>query len=92
MALNAIGTIFLAGGSLLSIARRQRVRSNVWIAGGALTVAAATGLSRTGNTSLVYVGELIGIALMFWGFSLSSPSPRRARAAEPAPQPAVAAQ
>ena len=92
VALNSIGTIFLAGGSLLSIARRQRVRSNVWIAGGALTVAAATGLSRTGNTSLVYVGELIGIALMFWGFSLSSPSPRRARAAEPAPQPAVAAQ
>ncbi len=92
VALNSIGTIFLAGGSLLSIARRQRVRSNIWIACGALTVAAATGLSRTGNTSLVYVGELIGIALMFCGFTLSSPAPRRSRETEQAPQPAVAAQ
>jgi hypothetical protein len=90
--LNSIGTLFLAGGSVLSIVRRQRVRSNIWIACGALTVAAATGLSRSGNMSLVYAGELVGIALMFCGFSLSSPAPRRARAAEPAPQPAVAAQ
>jgi hypothetical protein len=92
VALNSIGTIFLVGGSLLSIVRRQRVRSNIWIACGAITVAAATGLSRTGNTSLVYVGELIGIALMFCGFTLSSPAPRRSRETEPAPQPAVAAQ
>jgi cbb3-type cytochrome oxidase subunit 1 len=75
--LNTAGTIFLVGGSLLSIIRRQRVRSNVWIATGALVVAAATGLSRTGDTSLVYMGELVGIALMFCGFTLGAPARRK---------------
>jgi hypothetical protein len=90
--LNSIGTLLLVGGSLLSILRRQRIRANVWIASGALTVAAATGLSRTGDTSLVYLGELIGIALMFCGFTLTAPARKPARAAaEPAPRPAVVA-
>ena len=77
--MNSFGTLLLVGGSLLSIARRQRVRANVWIAAGALTVAAATGLSRTGDMSLVYLGELVGIALMFCGFTLPAPLPRRVR-------------
>jgi hypothetical protein len=89
--LNSIGTLLLVGGSLLSIARRQRVRANVWIATGALTVAAATGLSRAGDTSLVYLGELVGIALMFCGFTLTAPARKRVRAAEAAPRPVVAA-
>jgi hypothetical protein len=89
--LNSIGTFLLVGGSLLSILRRQRVRANVWIASGALTVAAATGLSRTGDTSFVYLGELIGIALMFCGFTLTAPARKPTRAAEPAPLPAVVA-
>jgi hypothetical protein len=89
--LNSIGTVSLVGGSLLSIFRRQRVRANVWIGCGALTVAAATGLSRTGDTSLVYLGELIGIALMFCGFTLTSQARKPVRASEPAPTPAVAA-
>jgi hypothetical protein len=77
----------VVGGSLLSILRRQRVRANVWIMSGALCVAAATGLSRAGDTSLVYVGELVGLALMFCGFTL--PAAGRTRA--PVPRPAVAA-
>jgi hypothetical protein len=85
--LNSAGTTALVGGSLLSILRHQRVRANVWIASGALCVAAATGLSRTGDTSLVYVGELVGLALMFCGFTLPAPSPTRA---PPVPRPAVA--
>jgi hypothetical protein len=89
--MNSVGTLLLVGGSMLSIARRQRVRANVWIAAGALTVAAATGLSRTGDTSLVYLGELVGIALMFCGFTLPAPAPKRVRESEPAPRPAVAA-
>src|SRR5205807_9113712 len=36
VALNSLGTLFLVGGSLLSIVRRQRVRANVWIGCGAL--------------------------------------------------------
>jgi hypothetical protein len=91
VALNSIGTLLLVGGSLLSILRRQRVRANVWIASGALTVAAATGLSRTGDTSLVYLGELIGIALMFCGFTLTAPVRKPTRAAEAAPRAAVVA-
>ena len=87
IALNSAGTIALIGGSLLSILRRQRVRANVWIMSGALCVAAATGLSRAGDTSLVYVGELVGLALMFCGFTL--PAAGRTRA--PVPRPAVAA-
>jgi hypothetical protein len=91
IAMNSIGTLLLVGGSLLSIARRQRVRANVWIAAGALTIAAATGLSRTGDVSLVYLGELIGIALMFCGFTLPAPKPKRVREAEPAQRPVVVA-
>jgi hypothetical protein len=93
IALNSFGTLFLVGGSLVSIARRQRVRSNVWIASGAVVLAAATGLSRGGNTSLVYVGELVGIALMFSGFTLTAGAPKkkRAQAVEPAPSATVVA-
>ncbi len=69
IALNTFGTVFLVGGSLYSILRRQRVRPNLWIGGGALVVALATGLSRTGSYEFVYVGELLGIALMFSGFA-----------------------
>jgi hypothetical protein len=67
--LNSIGTAFLLGGSLYSIARRRRVRANLWIAGGALVVGLATGLSRADSYSLVYAGQLLGIALMFSGFA-----------------------
>jgi hypothetical protein len=87
IALNSLGTIALVGGSLLSIVRRQRVRANVWIASGAICVAGATGLSRAGDTSLVYLGELVGIALMFCGFTLTAPRPKRR--AETAARPAV---
>jgi hypothetical protein len=90
IALNSVGTLFLVGGSLLSIARRQRVRANVWIACGALVVAASTGLSRAGDTSLLYIGELIGIALMFCGFVLPSTVPAQT-AREPAARPAIGA-
>jgi hypothetical protein len=81
IALNAIGTVFLLGGSLYSILRRQRVRANVWIATGAMVVALATGLSRAGDYSFVYAGQLVGVAIMFAGFKLTGAS-RRAR--EPA--------
>jgi len=71
IALNSLGTLSLVGGSLWSIVRRRRVSQNVWIAAGALAVAAATGMSRGGSYSLVYAGELVGIALMFAGFTLA---------------------
>jgi len=80
--LNTFGTLFLVGGSLYAIARRRRVWTNAWIGGGALVVALATGLSRTGTYSLVYAGELIGITLMFYGFTWAGkPQPAPARTA-----------
>ena len=66
--LNSVGTIFLVGGSVYAIARRRRVRANAWIACGAIVVALATGMSRADNYTFVYVGELLGIAIMFAGF------------------------
>jgi hypothetical protein len=81
--LNSFGSLFLIGGSLYSIVRRQRVRANLWIAGGALVVALATGLSRAGSYSFVYAGELLGIALMFAGFAFVGKQPARA------PQPST---
>ena len=75
--LNSLGSLFLIGGALYSIVRRQRVRANLWIGGGALIVALATGLSRAGSYQLVYAGELLGIALMFVGFAFVGKQPRR---------------
>jgi hypothetical protein len=89
IALNSFGTLFLVGGSLYSIVRKQRVRVNLWIGGGALVVALATGLSRAGSYSFVYAGELVGIGLMFCGFTFAGKvaparGPRPARTVRPA--------
>jgi hypothetical protein len=85
IAFNTLGTLFLVGGSLYSIARRRRVSANVWIASGALVVALATGLSRADDYSLVYLGQLLGIALMFCGFTFAgrTPQARPVRTPEP---------
>ncbi|MDX6466003.1 MAG: hypothetical protein QOI27_1043 [Gaiellaceae bacterium] len=88
IALNSVGTLFLVGGSLVSVVRRQRVRANMWIAAGALVVALATGLSRGGDYSFVYVGQLVGIVLMFAGFTVPA-APPRATLSRPAVRPAA---
>jgi hypothetical protein len=75
--LNSLGTLLLVGGSLLSIARRRNVRANLWIGLGAIVVALATGLSRGGDYTFVYLGQLVGVALMFVGFTLPPPMPRQ---------------
>ena len=94
IALNSFGTLFLIGGSLLAIVRRQRVRTNVWIGAGALIVALSTGMSRAGTYSFVYAGELIGISLMFFGFRFAAgplPKPAPAPSAPPYLMPAGSA-
>jgi hypothetical protein len=62
-----------------------RVRANLWIAGGAMIIALATGLSRAGDYSFVYAGELVGIAAMFAGFKLTA-APRKAPASSAQPR------
>jgi hypothetical protein len=88
IALNSLGTVFLLGGALYSMARRRRVRANLWIACGALVLALSTSMTRVGEYSFVYVGELVGIALMFAGFNLTGgrkpkPSPAAPQTAPP---------
>jgi hypothetical protein len=85
IALNSFGTIFLLGGALYSIARRRRVRANLWIASGALVLALSTSMTRAGAYSLVYLGELVGIALMFAGFNLTGGRPKTTTSAPQAP-------
>jgi hypothetical protein len=80
--LNSSGTLFLVGGSLYAILRRRGARANAWIACGAIVVALATGMSRAGDYSFVYAGELVGIAIMFTGFRLTA-APRRASTSAP---------
>jgi hypothetical protein len=93
VALNSFGTLFLVGGALYSIVRRQRVRASLWIGGGALVLALSTSMSRAGDYSFMYLGELVGIGLMFYGFTLSGRRRQpaaRAAPAQPARQPALA--
>ena len=58
---------------------RTRLRFNLWIGVGALIVAAGGSLARLNITWALYIGELVGIAVMFWGF-LASQDLARARA------------
>jgi hypothetical protein len=91
IALNSLGTVFLLGGSLYSAARGRRVAVNLWIAAGALVLAAATSMTRAGESSFVYAGELVGIALMFTGFRLAGAKPAATPAAARAPARAALA-
>ncbi len=85
IALNTFGSLFLIGGALYSIARRQRVRASLWIGGGALVLALSTSMSRAGEYSFMYLGELIGIALMFGGFTFAGRENALRPASEAAP-------
>jgi hypothetical protein len=65
------------------MARRRRVRANVWIALGTLVLALSTSMTRAGEYSFVYLGQLVGIALMFAGFNLTGGRQRTPAAAAP---------
>jgi hypothetical protein len=90
IALNSLGTLLLVGGVLRSVIRRQRVRSSMWIGAGAIVLALSTSMSRAGDYSLMYLGELIGITAMFYGFVLPSIAGRAAGAGAGALVPAAA--
>lgn len=77
--LNMIGTLALflgAAWSALAFRRRRtarhRVISNVLIATGALLAGSAGGLERYGYPSLLYLGNLAGITVIFLGFLRSN--------------------
>ena len=50
---------------------RTRLLFNLWIGIGALIVAAGGSLARFNVSWALYIGELVGIAVMFWGFLAS---------------------
>ena len=79
------GSIALIGVALYSY-YRTRLVFNLWIAAGAVVAAAGGSLERFGVAWALYAGELLGIALLFWGFlrSVDAASWRRARSDEAA--------
>jgi len=87
--LNTYGFLWLNGGALYSavqLARKRmekhRVLANALIAAGGTTVGVISTLNRFGHHEFQYVGETIGIVLMFSGFLLST---RGARITAPHP-------
>ena len=79
------GSLALIGIALYSY-WRTRFAFNLWIAAGAIVAAASGSLATFGVTWALYLGEFLGIALMFWGFLASrEPAPTHARASEQAP-------
>ncbi len=72
---NIPGTIALLGGSIYSIvifyAKKEysyRVWANVLIIAGTLVIAGAGAMARTGRSIGLYPAEMIGAALLLWGF------------------------
>lgn len=65
------GSILLIGIALLSY-WRSRLAFNLAIAAGAIVAAGSGSLASLNVTWVLYIGELVGIALMFWGFVLSN--------------------
>jgi len=50
---------------------RSRLLFNLWIGIGAVIIAAGGSLARFGLSWALYIGEFVGIAVMFWGFLAS---------------------
>lgn len=76
---NIPGTIFLLGGAIYSIVRFSgkkeysfRVWANVFIALGTLIIAGAGSMARAGRTIGLYPAEMLGAALLLWGFLKAS--------------------
>jgi drug/metabolite transporter (DMT)-like permease len=92
---NIYGLITLVGGALYSAylfwrkrVLPNRVIGNVLIAAGALSIGAASTLTRLGLGSYLYVGELVAAILMYSGFVLASQPAAVSETAQTQPQPA----
>lgn len=72
------GSLALIGIALLSY-WRTRLSFNLAIAAGAIVAAGSGSLATLGITWVLYLGELFGIALMFWGFLLSQETAKAPR-------------
>ena len=92
--INGIGSLILIGGALWSAYsawRRggapSRVVANVLIAAGAFVVAGASTLTRVFHVyEVFYVGQAIGVLVMFGGFLAAQRAPRPVARLNPAPR------
>jgi hypothetical protein len=91
--LNIVGSVILIGGALWSAygawrkgGAQSRLMANILIAAGAFIVAGASTLTRLFHVyELFYVGQAIGVLIMFGGFLAAQRAPRRATNLKPAP-------
>jgi hypothetical protein len=80
---NTYAVIFLIGGAVVSAMRyrrredtRHRFLGNVMIAIGAILPGIGGSATRMGHVEVLYVTELVGLLLIWWGFRLNiRPSP-----------------
>jgi hypothetical protein len=90
--INSVGSVILIGGALRSAygawrngGARSRLMANILIAAGAFIVAGASTLTRVFHVyELFYVGQAIGVLVMFGGFLAAQRVPRRAGNLNPA--------
>ena len=90
--INIVGSVILIGGALWSAygawrrgGASSRVLANVLIAAGALIVGGASTLTRVFHVyEVFYVGQAIGVLVMFGGFLAAQRAPHRAANLNPA--------
>lgn len=92
--INAYAALFLIGGAALSAARyrrnprtHHRFVGNVLIAVGALLPGIGGSFTRAGYTEVLYVTELAGLLLIWWGYRWNV-RPPTLTVPEPTPTPA----
>ena len=85
---NIPGTLFLLGGAVYSIIKflpkrefAYRVWANVLVLLGTLIIAGAGSRARAGNTAGLYPAEMLGAAVLLWGFLKAGTLKRGAAAA-----------
>ena len=91
--ISTVGSIILIGGALWSAYRtwrkggaQSRLVANILIAAGAFIVAGASTLTRLFHVyELFYVGQALGVLVMFGGFLAAQRAPQRAANLKPAP-------
>jgi hypothetical protein len=90
--INSVGSVILIGGALWSAygawrkgGAQSRLVANILIAAGAFIVAGASTLTRLFHVyDLFYVGQAIGVLVMFGGFLAAQRAPRRVANLNPA--------
>jgi hypothetical protein len=94
---NLYAVIFLVGGAIVSAWRyakhtdtRQRAIGNALIAVGAILPGIGGTATRMGYTEVLYVTEIVGLLLIWWGYRFNVKAPPKRARSEPEPELAPA--